>query len=242
MSLKKIAVLQHSQWEGPGIYMVEAAEKTGVELNIVKCWEEQYPDPMSFSGFIVLGGGANVNEEDKYPFLVSEKKYIHEIMLTERPCLGICLGHQLMADALGAKIGKNPEVSIGAGQAQLTPEGIRHPLFENSEKTFPTFKWHGQAVLLPLPDNFEILAFSDVCQVEAFSIKDRPHIIGVQYDNHAAHPDDVAFWYDQDKDWIESFEYLKISRSSLIYEMKGIAEKLRLDFVEHFEAFCRLCS
>ncbi len=233
-----IAVLQHSPWEGPGHNMLKAATETGVTLRVIKAWEGSFPDPVGFNGFILLGGGANVHEEDKYPFLKKEKRYIKKLLDSDKPCLGICLGHQLLANVLGATVGRNFCYSIGLGQALLTLRGRNHPVFKTIDQPMPTFKWHGQAVLPPVPHHFEILATSKECQVEAFSIIERPHIIGVQFDNHAAHPKDVAMWYDHDKKWLDSLDGFLLSRETLLSSIAGRKSRMAQDFKKFFVAFC----
>lgn len=236
----KMAIIQHSPWEGPGRYLQQAALKCDVTFQIINAWEGLFPDPACFKGFILLGGSANVHEEDQYPFLKKEKEYIEELVKINKPCLGICLGHQLLAHALGARVGSNFCTSIGLGEAHITPEGQKHKIFKVLPRTIPTFKWHGQAVLTPVPNHFEILATSKQCQVEAFSIKERPHLIGMQFDNHAAHPDDVAAWYDQDKDWLDSIESFNFSRQELIETIGGQSARMARQFEQLFALFCNL--
>ncbi|MFA4915933.1 MAG: hypothetical protein WC560_04605 [Syntrophales bacterium] len=69
-------------------------------------------------------------------------------------------------------------------------------------KSIALFKWHSQAVLPPLPKEIEILATSSECQVEAMSIRGRPHLVGVQFDNYAASPVDVRKWVEGDREWL----------------------------------------
>ena len=243
----KIAVIQHSKWEGPGRYMVKAAEKNRVDLHIVRAWESDFPEPDGFDGFVFLGGGANVHEEDIYPFLKAEKEFIKNVLKTDMPCLGICLGHQLLADALGASVGRNFCYSIGVAEAVLTKAGMDHPLFRETAPrfeiapSFVTFKWHGQAVLLPVPDSFEILAVSDQCHVEAFCLKDRPHIAGVQFDNHAAHKEDVRLWLELDREWLSSIETFKITDEELIGDIRQVSSSIEEDFHRFFNAFIKIC-
>ncbi|MEN8258230.1 MAG: type 1 glutamine amidotransferase [Thermodesulfobacteriota bacterium] len=235
---KKLALFQHSPWEGPGRFLLQAAESNNIELCIIKAWESIFPSPATYHGFVFLGGSAHVHEENRYPFLVPEKKSIEEILTADRPCLGICLGHQLLASVLGAQIGPNFCHSIGVSKAFLTANGRNHPIFKSIESPFPTFKWHAQAVIPPVPRYFHILATSQECQVEAFAIKGRPHIIGIQFDNHAAHPDDAATWYDQDKEWLNSLTPAPIDKKLLHARLDLEKDKIMAQFKELFSAFC----
>ncbi len=238
--IMKLAVFQHSPWEGPGRFLLQAAQQNNVELCIVKAWKGIFPDPTDYSGFILLGGSANVDEEERYPFLVPEKKSLQEILATNKPCLGICLGHQLLAEALGAQIGPNFCYSIGVSQAFLTTNGRNHPFFKGIETPFTTFKWHSQAVIPPVPRHFHILATSRECQVESFSIKERPHLIGIQFDNNAGHPDDVAAWYDHDHKWLSSLTPAPIDKKHLLIRLEAEKTMLERQFNLLFSSFCKM--
>ncbi len=234
----KIAVFQHSTWETPGRYLLRAAQDAGVALQIVKVWQDRFPEPDSMAGFVFLGGRANIHEEEQYPFLKKEKEYIQNLLCLDKPCLGICLGHQLLAGELGATVGKNFCDSIGVCQALLTKKGRQHPVFAGFERAFPVFKWHGQAILTPVPNHFEILATSKECQVEAFSVVGRPHIVGVQFDNYAAHAEDVQLLYDENRGWLDSLEGFTLTRDELLGNVADQSEQMALEFSRLFAAFC----
>ncbi len=235
----RLAVIQHSPWEGPGRYLLQAAETCGIRLHIFHAWRREFPKPDDFPGFLLLGGGANVDEETIYPFLKTEKVFLGSILNLDKPCLGICLGHQLLASALGAAIGPNFCTSIGAGEAFLTKDGRNHPLFHSIARVFPTFKWHSQAILTPVPRYFEILATSKECQVEAFSIAGRPHLAGIQFDNHAAHPNDLSQWYRQDQEWLQSVIGFPLTLEELLAAINKNATVMEADFLTLFSAFCK---
>ncbi|PLX50838.1 MAG: glutamine amidotransferase [Desulfobulbaceae bacterium] len=235
---KKLAVYQHSPWEGPGRFLQQAARQNDIKLCIIRAWLGVFPDPADYHGFLLLGGSPNVDQEDRYPFLAAEKKSIRQIIATDKPCLGICLGHQLLADALGGQVGANFCSSVGLSRAFLTGHGRRHPLFAGIDSPFPTFKWHGQAVLPPVPHHFRILATSMECQVEAFSITSRPHLIGIQFDNHAAHPDDAAAWYEQDQKWLSSLSPHPITEEEMVSLLAANKQLMATQFDRLFTSFC----
>ncbi len=108
--------------------------------------------------------------------------------------------------SLGAKVGPNFQSSIGYIQGFLTHEGRIHPAFKGFPQHMPLFKWHAQAVQEPLPSCINILATSAECQVEAISLQGRPHILGLQFDNHAATPENVKNWINMDSKWLTTLK------------------------------------
>jgi GMP synthase (glutamine-hydrolysing) len=197
-------VFQHGPWERPGRFLLRTTKELGIRLKIVKVWQHPIPRLSAYDGLIVLGGSPNVDQERQYPFLISEKQAIRESIAEDRPYLGFCLGHQLLADALGAKVGPNFRPSVGFVQGFLTSAGREHPAFYSLPKELTFYKWHGQTVMTPVPSHLAVLATSADCQVEAISVENRPHILGLQFDNHAADPHDVAVWLAKDQKWLAS--------------------------------------
>ncbi len=194
--------IQHIDWETPGKLLLDASKRLNINLDVIKIYKEAAPDPADYDALLLLGGPANVDEDEQYPFLKEEKRLIKAWLAMDRPCLGFCLGHQLLADGLGAEIVDNLMPSIGFTQGHLTSVGRGHPIFKGIDSPLPLFKWHGQAIGTPLPREIIMLATSSQCVIEAFSVAGRPHIVGFQCDNHAAHPDDVRSWLEHDRAWI----------------------------------------
>lgn len=186
-------------WEGPGRHLLRSAERHGVEFHVVETWHQPIPDVCSYDGLIVLGGSPNVDQETLYPFLRDEKLAIRQVLEEDIPYLGFCLGHQLLAEALGASIGLNFTFSVGFTHGLVTQAGAEHPLFDGLPDTFPIFKWHSQAVLPPVPKIVQVLATSPQCQIEAISVQGRPHLIGLQFDNHAASVTEIRTWLHNDE-------------------------------------------
>ncbi len=202
--MKRLLVFQHMSWEGPGQHLIDSARGLGVALDILEVWHMPIPDIREYDGLLLLGGGPSVDQEGEYPFLRDEKRVIRQAIEADMPCLGFCLGHQLLADALGARVGANFQRSIGFISGQLTDEGCRHPAFRGIPRDIVIFKWHGQAVLPPLPEYVNVLVSSPECEIEAISVKGRPYILGLQFDNHAASVADVKNWLESDQEWLSS--------------------------------------
>ncbi len=189
----RFLILQHSDWLRPGKLLRQAAAANHVELHITKVWKESAADFAEFDALIILGGPYCIDQDRQHPFLGEEKRLIRAWMNLNKPCLGFNFGQHLLAEAAGAVIGPGYGRNIGFIEGHLTHEGKKHPLFQRMHSPFSLFKWSAEAIQSPLPRNMVLLATSKDCMVEACCLEGRPHIIGLQCDNYAADPDDVAF-------------------------------------------------
>jgi GMP synthase (glutamine-hydrolysing) len=237
---RKVMVFQHNPWEGPGKFLLNAAKNHSLKLDIINVWEEEIPKINSHIALIVLGGGPNVDQEHLYPFLTEEKKIIKKALSEDMPYLGFCLGHQLLADAVGAKVGPNFQSSIGYIKGFLTHEGKIHPAFQDLPQHLPLFKWHAQAVQEPLPSPINILVTSTECQVEAISLAGRPHILGLQFDNHAADPESLKKWLTMDSKWLSTLKDKTVNSASLLKEAEKYRKTIQKQFIKLFDNFFSL--
>ncbi|MDD5759520.1 MAG: type 1 glutamine amidotransferase [Desulfobulbaceae bacterium] len=237
---KRFLVLQHATWTGPGLYLQQAAKHLKVEFKMAKVWRQNIPDPTEFDGLIVLGGRL---EEHKttLPSLEMEKSIIRQAITADRPYLGIGLGHHLLAEVQGAKIGKNYCTSIGFVDGYLTKAGREHPAFKDLPSTISLFKWHDHAVLEPLPKSLSILATSVECQVEAISVPNRPHIIGVQFINHAGDLADVEQYWQKDGQWVNSLGGKYVNPAELLKNARNIHKQMAHQFEVFFRNFVSMC-
>jgi GMP synthase-like glutamine amidotransferase len=233
---KNIVVFQHNPWEGPGIHLVNASARHDLKFHIIHVWKVDIPEVTSYDAMIVLGGGPNVDQEATCPFLVEEKKAIQKAVANDLPYLGFCLGHQLLANVMGAKVGPNYQSSIGFVQGFLTHEGRKHPLFEGLPQDMTLFKWHGQSVQEPLPNYMNILATSAECQIEAISLEERPYIVGLQFDNHAA-PENVKEWLSMDSKWLSSLTDRKIDPAAILDDARKYSNSIGAQFAKLFDNF-----
>lgn len=132
------------------------------------------PNVDSFDMLIVMGGPMSVTEEDRYPWLVGEKAVVRAALEAGKPVLGVCLGAQMMANALGAEIRKNPVPEIGwfpIRAVELGSEVFRFPA------EISVFHWHGET--FDLPNGALRLAQSDNCRNQAFQYGERA--LGLQF-------------------------------------------------------------
>ena len=161
-----IYFIKHIDIEGPGT-LGSFFEAKGYKTKIVDLGAgEKLPKLTNdVEAVVVLGGPMNVYEEEKYPFLKEEDKFIKQILKDEIPFLGICLGSQLLAKAAGAKVGKSPKKEIGFSYIQLTGEGLVDPLFQGLVKKIFVYQWHEDMFEIPLKG--QLLAMGADCPHQA---------------------------------------------------------------------------
>jgi len=145
--VKRVLVLQHEAFEGPGT-LGEAL--SGCELRVVCTFAgDPVPARLAEDGLVVLGGGMGVYEADRHPHLREEMSLLQDAVRSGRPVLGICLGSQLLAAALGAQVAKAPRKEIGWFEVDLLPGAADDALFAGASAPFAAFHWHGDAFALP---------------------------------------------------------------------------------------------
>lgn len=144
-----VLIIKHVNIEGPGLIEDVLAQQKISYQTVDLYLGTPLPKIEDFSHIIILGGPMNVYEEGQYPFLRDEDLLIKEAIQRGRAILGICLGAQLIAKALGAKIIKAPAKEIGWFDVLLTEEGSRDSLFSNLPKIFSVFQWHEDTFEIP---------------------------------------------------------------------------------------------
>ena len=173
----KIHFLQHVHFEGIGCIENWAKNKK-FSVNKTRLFKaEALPNLDNIDLLIIMGGPMNVYEEDKYPWLALEKKFIKDAIKKNKKILGICLGAQLIADALGAKVYKNKHKEIGFFPITFTDEAFKYPFFSKFLKKLDVFHWHGDT--FDLPQGTVRIASSEACKNQAFVYGS--NIIGLQF-------------------------------------------------------------
>ncbi len=126
------------------------------------------PEAEQISALIVLGGAMGANDDRKHPFLADLKQLIRRVVASAVPYLGICLGGQLLAAALGANVAAERWEEIGSFTVSLTDEGQRDRLFKGISPEFRTFQWHHDS--FDIPRDGILLASSAACPHQAFRV------------------------------------------------------------------------
>ncbi len=188
----RIVAFRHVPFEGAGRLESVLLDR-GVELEYADLYRPDAHDPdlAGAAALIVLGGPMSMN--DDLPWLRREQGLVERAIADGRPVLGICLGSQLLAQSLGAKVYRNQQKEIGWFNIHFTQAAARDPLFVGLDGPETVFHWHGET--FDLPDGAELLASSDACRHQAFR---HGSIYGLQFHLEVT-PGMVADWCRQDE-------------------------------------------
>lgn len=170
-----LLVLQHARAEHPGIFRT-FLEEDGHSYDSVELDEgEALPLLDGYDALWVMGGPMDVWQEDAHPWLKDEKAFIKEAVEQRGlPYLGLCLGHQLLAEALGGSVGPSDTPEIGVMDVQLTEEGASGVFFDGLPPKFKTLQWHS-AEIKQMPAGAACLATSPDCVVQAMKWETRAY-------------------------------------------------------------------
>ena len=177
--MKKLHIhyFQHVPFEGLGC-IEKWIEEKGHTVNHTKFYEaEVLPAMTDFDWLIIMGGPMGVYDDATFTWLQQEKEFIKQAITADKTVIGICLGSQLIAAALGADVYKNTQKEIGWFDVALTAIGKENKLLEGFDDQFKVFHWHGDT--FNLPEGAEHLIQTDICKNQSFLYKKR--VLGLQF-------------------------------------------------------------
>jgi GMP synthase (glutamine-hydrolysing) len=173
----KLHSLHHVPFEGVGS-IADWAQARGHQLSASQLYADaSLPSIDSFDGLIVMGGPMGVDDEREHPWLVEEKRFIERAIAAGKTVLGVCLGAQLVACVLGARVYRNADKEIGWFPVQLSDAATNSTCFSTLPSRLEVFHWHGDT--FDLPAGAVHIARSHACQNQAFVFDKR--IVGLQF-------------------------------------------------------------
>jgi GMP synthase (glutamine-hydrolysing) len=180
----KLHALIHGSTDGLG-KIADWAARRGHSVTQTQLYAgEVLPEAMNFDLLVIMGGGMNIYQHRDHPWLVPEKRFIREAIERGKKVLGVCLGGQLIADVLGAKIVQNPVKEIGWWSVRTVS---RNGAFAELPERMTVFHWHGDT--FEIPPGATRVAESDACANQAFVFGEC--VVGLQFHIEVA-PDSVA--------------------------------------------------
>jgi GMP synthase-like glutamine amidotransferase len=189
--MKRALVLQHMDHDHAGRFLDYFAEDN-ILPDVVRLFEGQtLPGLAPYDLLFVLGGAQDTWEEDKFPWLVDEKQVIREwVWDRAKPYFGICLGHQLLCEAMGGEVAKAEHSEVGVFDVSLTDDGKTHALLAGLGSQHKVMQWH-HAEVKRVPQGAMVLARSATTEVQAIGIDG--HALSTQFHCEFT-PQTVAGW------------------------------------------------
>lgn len=173
----KIHWIQHVPFESLGIIEQWTYDRSHT-LSSTKVYENTvFPDINTFDWLIIMGGPMGANDHHEYPWLIAEKTFMSKAIDAGKTVIGICLGAQIIASVLGARVYKNKYKEIGWLPVQFTPDALKCPVFKDFPQTTQVFQWHGDT--FDMPQNSLHVAYSNACANQSFIYNNK--VIGLQF-------------------------------------------------------------
>ena len=222
--MMKIAILEAYEHRGNLIKDIILDLNKNLDVSIFKAHNNEFPN-YSYDIYIITGGIVRVKQKDELPYLLEIEKFIIKLSNENKPILGICLGHQLIADTFGGKVEEAQELEVGFTEIKCIKED---KIFEGITNNFYAFNYHWDYVS-EIPEDFEIIAVSNICNNHIMKHKTKP-IYGLQF--HIEYDKDTV---------IPVLEYLKeeiidegINYEKTLNKNKLYNKKTTLKLIENY--------
>lgn len=200
----RIHALQHVAFEGPG-YIGQWITDRGHSLTLTRLYAgEPLPELADVDRLVIMGGPMNIYEDDRYPWLPGERQFIRQAIDAGKSAVGVCLGAQLLADALGSRVVAGAHKEIGWWPIRMTEAGRRSGFLDDLPAQTIVFHWHGDTFAVPA-DAIH-LAESEGCMSQAFLYDHR--ILGLQFHLEST-PETVKALLDHCRDELVPGRYIQ---------------------------------
>ena len=233
----RIHHLQHVPFEGLGS-MAAYFTMQGHECSATHLYRGTNMPPLeSLDWLIVMGGPMGVHDESRYSWMTAEKSYIQKAIEAGKVVLGICLGAQMIADVLGAKVFKNPDREIGWFPVWRVQQARETLLADILPEKAEVFHWHGEA--FEIPTGAKLLMSSEACANQGFVLEDR--VLGFQFHMETT-PDSALALVDNCADELDSSRYVQTANEILAdpakfqhinHIMAAVLDRLAARWEEH---------
>jgi GMP synthase-like glutamine amidotransferase len=188
--MKRALVFQHMNYDHPGRFL-DFFSEDGIVPEMVRLWEGQEVPNLAPYDFLFVLGGAQDTWQEEHTWMPAEKAAIREwVWDRAKPYFGVCLGHQLLCDALGGEVALAAEPEVGVYDVSLTPDGQEHGLFAGVENGNKVMQWHW-AEVTRAPQEAKVLATSARSAIQSIAIDD--HAISTQFHCEFT-PQTMATW------------------------------------------------
>jgi GMP synthase-like glutamine amidotransferase len=227
-----VLVIKHVDIEGPGL-IEDCLRQENIPHQILTLESGlRLPKLDPLTHLVILGGPMSVYEEDRYPFLKMEDFFIKEAIQRGKSILGICLGAQLIAKALGAKVFKAPVKEIGWYDVSLTRIGCIDPFFSQLPKRFSVFQWHEDTFEIPL--RAITIATSSLVPHQAFRYGE--NVYGLQFHLEVTR-EMIREWMETYEEEFEGLESPLLSKQNILSDTElkiNPYQKMGLKFLRSF--------
>lgn len=212
----RIQCLQHVPFEGPAHLAIIARDR-GMTLARTRLFDgERLPGTDDFDLLAVLGGPMGAHDEAAYPWLAAEKRLIGRSIEEGKRVLGICLGAQLIADVMGARVHKNRYREIGWFPVTRSGEAMECVVGRSLPELFRAFHWHGDT--FEIPGGAVRLAETGACKNQGFAWKDR--VVALQFHLEAT-PESVTALLDNCGDELDGSKFVQNKVDILNFSLIG---------------------